>query len=189
MKKSSQISATAQKLLKSEDYKEYDLEVAGDGTSCMEYLMSVYAGGERFRFLLDSGAHRSSMAYRCLRYFKHVYLMRSATQSTNGIVKPNKVELVAFGLEPDTEVSNLVFEMCSVETKESAPVLYNGSYDGLLGATFLSRCEVDYRNAKIRVYPHTGEVVEALHIPELDAVIQHGIKWLKEETEKQGATS
>jgi len=169
------------------NYKEYDLEVEGDGTSCMEYLMSVYAGGERFRFLLDSGADRSSFGYRCLKYFKHMYLMRGATRSTNGIIMPNRVELVALGLEPDADVSNLVFEMCCVETKGSAPVLYNGRYDGLLGATFLSRCEVDFRNAKIRVYPHSGEVVEALHIPELDAVIQKGIDGLKEEIEQQVA--
>lgn len=179
--------AFAQKLFKSKDYKEYDLEVYGNGKSCLEYIMSVYAGGERFRFLLDSGAQRSSIGYKCLKYFKHLYLMRSATQSTNGIVMPNRVELVAFGLEPDTEVSNLVFEICCVETKVSAPVLYEGKYDGLLGATFLSHCEVDYRNAKIRVYPRTGEIVEALHVPEFDAVIQKGVDGLKEEIEQQFA--
>lgn len=175
------LSAFAQKLMfKSKDYKEYDLEVEGDHTSRLEYYMYIYAGNEKLRFLIDSGAHRSGLGYKYLKYFKHIYLFQGATQGINGIVYPNREELIMFSLESGYKEENLAFDIFAVESQKTAP-LFSKKCVGVLGATFLSRCEVDFRNAKIRVYPTSGKVVEALNIPKFDAVIQKGIDGLKQE--------
>ena len=77
MKKFSQICAFAQKLFKSEDYKEYDLEVEGSWLLGLRYYLTVYSNDKKFRFLLDSGCVNSVIPYRFLKHFTHVYFKKS----------------------------------------------------------------------------------------------------------------
>lgn len=171
MKKFSQICAFAQKLFKSEDYKEYDLEVEGSWLLGLRYYLTVYSNDKKFRFLLDSGCVNSVIPYRFLKHFTHVYMCGSKSQSVSGHIAQERTYLVTFGLEPEYSEQNTFVDYVGAPSRKACPI-FDDKCSGLLGATFLSYCEVDLRHAKIRVFRNREKVIELAPDPLADAFIE-----------------
>lgn len=171
MEKFSKIRAIAQKLFQSKDYQEYDLEVEGSWLFGLCYYLNVYAGNKKFRFLLDSGCVNSVIPNRFLKYFAHSYMSAEYAESMSGHINYERTYFAAFGLESNATNQNILVEYVSAPSKKACPIL-NEECSGILGATFLSRCEVDFRNAKIRVYRNKGKAMELSPDPFADVFIE-----------------
>ena len=156
-KKSQVKSAEAQV----ENFKEYDLEVEGDPIGCLCYYINIYVGEKKLRFHLDSGSADCQVGFRFIKNLPHHNLGISAEHcSVTGVFR-TKSALVKFGLEPGYAEEDAFCLQFSMVTKKEGPY-YNEDSVGLLGATFLQFCEVDFRNAKIRVYRKSGSMVQSL---------------------------
>lgn len=166
------ISAFAQKtMFKSKDYKEYNLEVEGSWLTGLKYYLNVYAGDKKFRFLLDSGCMNSVIPYRFLKYFAHSYMSNECTESMTGHLNYERTYFATFGLDPAYTKKNTIVEYVSAPSKKACPI-FDDTCSGVLGATFLSRCKVNFRNAKIRVYRNQGKIMELASDPFADAFIE-----------------
>lgn len=165
------ISAIAQKLFKSEDYNEYDLEVEGSWLFGLKYYLNVYAGDKKFRFLLDSGCECSLIPYRYLKYFTHSFVCEGLSGSISGHISTERTYFAFFGLEPGYTEQDTFTEYVGAPTKKTCPI-FDDKIDGILGATFLSHCDVNLRNAKIRVYRNYGKIKELASDPFTDAFLE-----------------
>ena len=143
------------------DFKEYDLEVEGNPTGCLIYSINIYVGDKKLRFLLDSGSADCQVGFRFIKNLPHYNLGISAEHCSVSGVFRTKSALVKFGLEPGYAEEDAFCLQFSTVTKKEGPY-YTEESVGLLGATFLQFCEVDFRNAKIRVYRKSGNVVQSL---------------------------
>ena len=143
------------------DFKEYDLEVEGSPTDNLVYSINIYIGEKKLRFCLDSGCGDCQVGFRFIRNLPHQSLgIPLEAYSVNGIIH-SKLALVQFGLEPGYAEEDAFCLQFSMVTKTEGPY-YTEDCVGLLGATFLQFCEVDFRNAKIRVYRKSGNMVQSL---------------------------
>ena len=143
------------------DFKEYDLEVEGNPATSLVYSINIYVGEKKLRFHLDSGSADCQVGFRFIKNLPHHSLgIPQESYSVNGIIH-SKLALVKFGLEPGYAEEDAFCLQFSMVTRKEGP-FYTEDSVGLLGATFLQFCEVDFRNAKIRVYRNSGNMVKSL---------------------------
>lgn len=153
-------------MAETKEYLEFPLEYEGDPIFGVNYFITIYSGSRKMRFNLDSGAESNLISNPCLRGCSYVNC--KTTLESKGVLGSIKTRLVllTFSLDEfeksaEDERFELVF---SVVNKKDSDMFSKGSYDGLLGSTFLQFCEVNFRDAYIRVYkdPRGGKVFDDL---------------------------
>ena len=151
-----------------EEYKEYPLEFTGDPFLGVQYFITVNSNNKKLKFNIDSGAEAnlvSSVALDGCSYNDTGANMefRSVLNSANVniIFLEFIIDDVDFNSVNPEDRYKLFF---SVMPAEQDSVFDDYDYDGLLGATFLQFCEVNFREGFIRVYKDhfSGKVTSTL---------------------------
>ena len=144
-----------------DSYKEYDLEVDGDPVLGLEYHINIYVGEKKLRINIDSGCCGCTIANRFLRGIPHQNTGISITSFSLSRELQERLVWLEFGLEPNYAPEDSFELLFGAPSRKDAPYFHEESV-GLLGATFLQFCEVDFRRAKLRVFKSAKPNVKTL---------------------------